>query len=156
MRKQEIISHSQQVVSKFLLLSHPRVSISPFCITRLCIYNIGWIYPCLFCTMKNHGLICRIPPKVNSLQTDSLRIKMRPCLFFPFVQFLFSNQLLRLHHHFWAAALKSWNSSCHVENERQQLSEPAFDAFDLFPCTKIKKKKKSMLASCTLGGFTVS
>ena len=38
--------------------------------------------------MKNHGLICRIPPGVNKVQTDSFRIKMRPCLFFPFVQFL--------------------------------------------------------------------
>ena len=53
-----------------------------------------------------------------------------------------SNQFLRPHHHFWAAALKSWNSPCHIENERQQLSEPAFDAFNLFPGTKRKRQKK--------------
>ena len=83
MRKQEIVSHPQQVVSKILLINHPRVSTSSLCVDRLGMYNTGWIYPCIFCTMKNHGLTCRIPPGVNKFQTDSSRIRMRPCLFLP-------------------------------------------------------------------------
>lgn len=95
--------------------------------------------------MKNRGLTWRIPPGVNKCQTDSSRIKMRPCLFLPFVQFLHSSKpitqappsLLGNSLEVLKLIMSGWKW------ETIALSKPAFDAFDLFPCSKKKKKRRA-------------
>lgn len=88
MRKKGIISYPQQVVSNIHPISQPWMSPLPLRIVRLGMYETGLKCLCIFYNMKNHDLTFRIPPEVNTCQADSWRIKMRPCLFLPIVQFL--------------------------------------------------------------------
>lgn len=73
---------SQACVAPYLSLS------LSFCVVRLDMHNTGLRCPCIFYSMKNDDLTFRIPPGVDKYQTDSWRIKRRPCLFPPIVQFL--------------------------------------------------------------------
>lgn len=107
--------------------------------------NTGPKYSGTFCNVKNHGLTCRITPGVYKCQTDNLRTKRRPCLFLPFVQFLHSSKpITQILPPLLGSSLEVLKLIMSVENERQQLSEPAFDAFNLFLCSK-KKKRVCML-----------
>lgn len=146
MRKQEIVWHPQQVVSKILLISHPRVSTSSLCVARLGMYNTGRIHPCIFCTMKNHGLTCRIPPGVKKFQTDSSRVRMRPCLFllsFCSVSSLFQTNYSGLT---TASGQQPWSLETHYV--RLKMRDNSCQSQHLMPLTCFHVAKKHAWKLC--------